>query len=317
MRYLVTGGAGFIGSNIVGTILSADATSSVRVLDNFATGRRENLSQHRSADLEVVEGDLQDLETVKQVMEGVDYVLHQGALPSVPRSLRDPKTSNEVNVSGTMNVLVAARDAGVKRVVFASSSSVYGETPTLPKHEALAPDPLSPYAVSKLAGEYYCKVFGRNYELPVVCLRYFNVFGPRQDPESQYAAVIPKFITALLEHRPLTVYGDGEQSRDFTYVRNVVRANLLACSANINGPQVVNIACQQRTSLNDVIRTLEKITGKKARVVYDPPRPGDIKHSLADISKARQVLGFEPEIDFETGLAETVDWFKRQSPRPQ
>jgi UDP-glucose 4-epimerase len=309
MRYLVTGGAGFIGSNIVESLLTQGAT--VRVLDNFATGKRENLADYTSsADFELLVGDLRDFDVVQKAVEGVDYVLHQGALPSVPRSLSDPQASNEVNVNGTMNVLLAARDAGVKRVVFASSSSVYGETPTLPKHEALPPDPLSPYAVSKLAGEYYCKVFGRNFGLPVVCLRYFNVFGPRQDPTSQYAAVIPKFITALLEDRPLTVYGDGEQSRDFTYIQNVVRANLLACTAPIDGPAVVNIACQQRKSLNEMIRILEGIVGRKAQVQYDPPRPGDIKHSLADISRAREVLGYEPEVDFETGLRETVAWFQ-------
>lgn len=309
MSYLVTGGAGFIGSNLVAALLEEGVR--VRVLDNFSTGKKENLAGFRSDQLEIVEADLRDLEAVRKAVDGMEYVLHQGALPSVPRSLRDPKASNDVNASGTLNVLIASRDAGVKRVVYASSSSIYGETPTLPKHEALPPDPLSPYAVSKLSGELYCKVFGLNFDLPVVCLRYFNVFGPRQDPTSQYAAVIPKFITALLEDRLLVVYGDGEQSRDFTYIQNVVRANLLACQAEIDAPQTLNVACQKRISLNEMIRMLERIIGKKAQVQYDPPRPGDIKHSLADISLARRIIGYEPEVDFEKGLRETVAWFQR------
>jgi nucleoside-diphosphate-sugar epimerase len=302
--YLVTGGAGFIGSNIVAHLVSLGER--VRVLDNFSTGRRVNLAPLVDR-IEVIEGDVRSYHIVWEAVQGVDFVLHQAALPSVPRSVRDPLTTNEVNVVGTLNVLQAAREAGVKRVVYASSSSVYGDSAELPKRETMCPRPMSPYAISKLAAEQYCQVFWRLYGLETICLRYFNVFGPRQDPASQYAAVIPRFITAMLEQRPLTVYGDGEQSRDFTHVDNVVQANLLACQAP-NGPgQVFNIACGQRYTLLQLIDLLREITGREPQVVHGPPRPGDVRHSQADISRASQVLGYAPRVNFADGLARTVE----------
>ena len=307
--YLITGGAGFIGSHIVEELLRRGER--VRVLDNFVTGRRENLSPVRPNErLEVVEGDLRSYHLVREAVQGIDYVLHQGALPSVPRSVRDPLTTNEVNVVGTLNVLQAARDAGVKRLVYASSSSIYGNSPALPKVETLCPRPLSPYAISKLAAEQYCQTFWQLYGFETVCLRYFNVFGPRQDPTSQYSAVIPKFITAALKDEPLTIHGDGQQSRDFTYVANVVAANLLACQAPQAPGQVMNASCGQRYSLLDLIERLEQLLGKPLCVEHAEPRPGDVKHSQADISLARQVLGYEPAVDFEAGLKTTVAWYQ-------
>ena len=308
--YLVTGGAGFIGSNLVEHLVRAG--EKVRVIDNFSTGKRENLSSI-PGQFEFVEADIRDLEAIRPAFEGVEFVLHQAAVPSVPRSVEDPVTSHEANVTGTVNVLLAARDAGVKRVVIASSSSVYGNNPRLPKHEEMVPQPLSPYAASKLATEGYALAFFHVYGLETVCLRYFNVFGPRQDPKSQYAAVIPKFITAMLNGKPPTIYGDGEQTRDFTYVENVIQANLKAAHADGAAGRVFNIACGQRISINELVRILNEILGTDIEPVYDEPRPGDVKHSLADISAAREVLGYEPEVDFAEGLRRTVKWYRRDS----
>lgn len=305
--YLVTGGAGFIGSHLVEELVRRG--EQVRVVDNLSTGRAENLAPWRE-DIEFLEGDLSDPAVAQRAVEGVDYVLHQAALPSVPRSVEDPRASHEANVTGTLNLLLAARDAGVKRVVYAGSSSAYGDTPTLPKHEAMPPAPLSPYAASKLAGEYYCRVFHKVYGLETVVLRYFNIFGPRQDPTSQYAAVIPKFITALLRGDPPTIYGDGEQSRDFTYVRNVVEANLLACTAPAAVGEVINVATGTRFTINELFARLRELCGCEVEPLYAPPRPGDVRHSQADIGKAERLLGYRPVVSFREGLKLTVDWFR-------
>jgi nucleoside-diphosphate-sugar epimerase len=307
--YLVTGGAGFIGSNIVHELVAHG--EAVRVLDNFSTGRRENITPFLE-DIELIEGDLRHLDTVRQAAEGVDYILHQGALPSVPRSIDNPLETNEANVRGTLNLLVAARDAGVKRVVCASSSSVYGDTPTLPKTEEMRPVPLSPYAVSKLAGEHYCQVFHQVYGLETVALRYFNVFGPRQDPTSQYAAVIPKFVTAMLRGEQPVVYGDGEQSRDFSYVTNVVRANLLAATAPGVEGRVFNIACGQGYNLLELVATVNRVLGTDITPAHTAPRVGDIRHSLADITRAREMLGYQVEVEFEEGLCRLITWYREQ-----
>jgi nucleoside-diphosphate-sugar epimerase len=305
-RYLVTGGAGFIGSHIVDELLHRGER--VRVLDNLSTGKRENLAQVIDR-IELIEGDIRDLMIVKAAMSDVDYVLHEAALPSVPRSVADPLTTNEVNVSGTLNVLVAAQEAGVKRVVFASSSSVYGDSPSLPKHEEMSTNPLSPYAASKLAGEDYCRAFHQVYGLPTVALRYFNVFGPRQDPNSQYAAVIPKFIVALLRGESPTIYGDGLQSRDFTYVTNVVQANLLACERHEAVGKVMNVACGAQYSLLDLHRELCELTGQRVEPVFAAQRAGDVKHSLASIEQIQRTLGYTPQADWRSGLRWTVDAF--------
>jgi nucleoside-diphosphate-sugar epimerase len=299
--YLVTGGAGFIGSNIVEELIKRG--EKVRVLDNFSTGKRDNLSAW-AGQIEVVEGDIRSYHLVREAVEGVDFVLHQAALPSVPRSVKDPITSNEVNVSGTLNVLTAARDAGVKRVVYASSSSIYGDLETLPKTEDMLPKPLSPYAVSKLAGEKYCHVFSQLYGLKTISLRYFNVFGPRQDPNSQYAAVIPRFIRSIKAGEAPVVFGDGEQSRDFTYVDNVVHANLLACedrAAEFSG-ETFNIACGKRVTVNKMVEFINKGLKKDVKPTYAPARPGDVKHSLANIGKAQQLLGYIIQKEFVDGL---------------
>lgn len=306
-RYLVTGGGGFIGSNIVAALLKKG--EQVRVLDNFATGRLANLVA-MADQIELIEGDIRSYHIVQKAVRDVDYVLHQAALPSVPRSISDPITTAQVNVMGTLNVLQAARDASVKRLVYASSSSVYGDTPTLPKRETMPTCPLSPYAISKLAGEQYCQSFWRLYGFETVCLRYFNVFGPHQDPTSQYSAVIPRFIKAMLQGQPLTIHGDGLQSRDFTYVVNVIQANILACSALGAAGRVFNIACGERHSLLDLIRLLAEITGANPQVVHGPARPGDVMHSQADITAAREILGFKPIINFEQGLRQTVAWYQ-------
>ena len=305
---LVTGGAGFIGSHIVDEL--ARRHIQTRVLDNFSTGRHDNLQALDS--VRVIEGDVRDLDTVRQAMSGVDYVLHQAALPSVPRSVADPLTTNQVNVTGTLNVLIAAREAGVKRVVYASSSSVYGNSPTLPKREEMPTAPLSPYAVSKLAGENYCRVFYQVYGLPTVALRYFNVFGPRQDPTSPYSAVIPKFVTALLHSEPPTIYGDGTQSRDFTYVANVVLANLLACEKDGAIGQVMNVACGERYTLLTLCSELATLTGRTLQPVFAPPRAGDVKHSMAAIDQAKQILGYGPAVEWREGLRHTVEWYVRE-----
>jgi len=312
MRYLVTGGAGFIGSNLTRALLSAGHR--VRVLDNFITGKRENLAglaQTCGEAFELLEGDIRDLAAARKAVEGVDYVLHQGALPSVPRSVADPVLSNEINVAGTVNVLVAARDAGVRRVVFAASSSAYGDTPELPKRETITPNPKSPYAAQKLAGEHYMRIFHEVYGLETVSLRYFNVFGPRQDPGSTYAAVIPRFITCVMRGEPPTVYGDGLQTRDFTYIDNVVQANLAACSASPAAcGGVFNIACGERVSLLDILEIVYGLAGKRVEPKFEPSRPGDVRDSLADISRAREVVGYDPKVAFRDGLSKTFEWFR-------
>jgi nucleoside-diphosphate-sugar epimerase len=307
---LVTGGAGFIGSHLVEALLKINYQ--VRVLDNFMTGKRQNISSLLSH-IQLIEGDLRDFETVRKAAEAVDFIFHLGALPSVPRSIQDPITSNEVNIQGTLHVLEAARQMRVKRVIFSSSSSVYGDSPLLPKREDAVPNPLSPYAVTKLAGEYYCKVYYKIHGLETVCLRYFNVFGPKQDPTSQYAAAIPRFINALLINKPPLVYGDGEQSRDFTYVDNVVQANILAIKAPEAPGKILNIAYGKRITVNELIKTLNAILGKNIQPVYESSRPGDIRHSLADISQARRILGFSPTVNLEEGLRRAVAWFMDKS----
>lgn len=304
--YLVTGGAGFIGSHIVDRLV--ELSEHVRVLDNFATGKIENI-QHNLDKIHLIRGSLVDLETVRQAVNGVDYVLHQGAIPSVPRSVSDPIGSNEANINGTLNLLVAARDAGVKRVVYASSSSVYGDTPTLPKTEDMPTNPLSPYALTKLAGEYYCRMFYSLFGLETVALRYFNVFGPRQDPTSQYSAVIPKFLSLMLEDRRPVINGDGLQSRDFTYVVNNVSANLLACTKPNVAGEILNIACGESFTLLDLVDSLNRIAGKSIEPVFGPAQPGDIKDSLAGIEKAEGLLGFKPTVGFHEGVERTAAWF--------
>jgi UDP-glucose 4-epimerase len=270
--------------------------------------------QSFTAKAEILEGDLRDPKSVEQVVKGVRYVLHLGAIPSVTRSVEDPLTTNQVNITGTVNLLVAARDAGVKRVVFTSSSSVYGDTPTLPKREDMPPSPLSPYAVHKITGEYYAAIFWRLYGLETVSLRYFNVFGPRQNPQSQYAAVIPRFITAILRDQSPTIYGDGSQTRDFSHVENIIHANVLACEAPKEAlGQSFNIACGGRISLLDLVETVNKILGKNVKPKFDPPRPGDILHSQADIAKAEKLLGWKPVLNFPEGIAKTVAWYQQQS----
>jgi UDP-glucose 4-epimerase len=308
--YLVTGGAGFIGSNIVEELLQRGER--VRVLDNFSTGRRENLAPFL-ARIELIEGDLRDPSAVRQTVEGADYVLHQAALPSVQRSIDDPLATHAANTTGTLNLLLAAHEAGVRRVVFAASSSVYGDSPTLPKREDMLPQPKSPYAVSKLTGEHYCRAFTEVHGLGTVCLRYFNVFGPRQDPASQYAAVIPLFITAMLGGEPPTVHGDGLQSRDFTYVSNVVHANLLAATVPGVAGRVFNVACGQRYTLLDLIAALSDVLGTQIAPVHTDPRPGDVRHSLADITAAQEALGYQVVVDFHEGLRRTVAWYRTKA----
>jgi len=304
---LVTGGAGFIGSHIVERLLALG--HEVRVLDNFSTGRRENLSSFED-DIDVREEDIRDVSGVERAVKGVEVVFHEAALASVPRSVADPVSSNEVNVTGTLNLLVASRDSGVRRFVFASSSSVYGDSPELPKRESMAPSPESPYAASKLAAENYCRIFSSLYGLECVSLRYFNVFGPRQNPGSQYAAVVPLFVTALLEGTPPVIYGDGEQSRDFTYVANVVDANVLALSADGVAGEVFNVACGRTSTVNELLAGLQGIIGTSLTAHHTDPRPGDVKHSFADISKAEETLGLVSDVSLDEGLALTVDWFR-------
>ncbi len=321
--YLVTGGAGFIGSHIVEELLRKGER--VRVLDNFSTGKRENLNFGRNlkpavkdrdfpdaVQLEIIEGDLRDLDTVHKAVKGVDYVLHQGTLPSVTRSLVDPITTTQVNILGTLNILIASRDVGVRKVVYACSSSVYGDTEILPKMETMTPNPLSPYAVSKLAGENYCRVFYKNFGLEAVSLRYFNVFGPRQDPESEYAAAIPKFITTMLKEERPTIYGDGKQSRDFTFVANVVEANLLACPIPKLGGEILNIACGKKFNLLDLVKKINQILGTSIEPKHSEPRMGEVRHSQADISKAKRIINYQPRINFEDGLKKTIETFKER-----
>jgi len=307
--YLVTGGAGFIGSHIVDALLARG--DRVRVLDNFSTGRRENLA-HVAGDIELIEGDLRDRDAVCRAVRGMEYVLHQAALPSVPRSIKDPLSTHEVNVTGTVNILTAAREAGVRRVVYASSSSVYGDTPELPKREDMPPRPRSPYAVSKLAGEQYCRAFWYSYGLETVCLRYFNIFGPRQDPSSAYAAAIPRFVTALLNGGDIRIFGDGLQTRDFTFVANAVSANLLAAATPSAAGTICNIACGERTSLLALVDVLQGLTATTASIIHEPPRPGDVRDSLADISLARTSFAYTPSVQLSDGLRETVEWMRRE-----
>jgi UDP-glucose 4-epimerase len=311
VRYLVTGGGGFIGSNIAERLLQEG--HEVRVLDSFATGRRSNLLDG----VELVEGDVQSYERVHHATRGVDVVFHQAALPSVPRSVQDPLMSHAVNATGTLNVLLGARDNDVRRVVYASSSSVYGANPALPKHESHAAAPISPYAVSKQCGEAYCRAFSEVYGLETVALRYFNVFGPRQDPSSQYAAVVPKFIRAALHGEPVTIHGDGTQSRDFTFVQNVVDANLLAATAEGVAGRTFNVAMGDSTTLNELVELIEEVVGQALSVRHGPPRVGDVLHSQADIGAAREVLGYEPRFSLSEGLHETVkDLAELPAPRP-
>ena len=308
---LVTGGAGFIGSNLTEALLKQ--RHRVRILDNFSTGKRENLVFGKKyPDLEVIDGDIRDLHICQTAMKGTEYVFHQAAFPSVQRSVEDPLTSHSVNAGGTLNILLTARDAGVKRLIYASSSSIYGDTPTLPKREEMPPNPLSPYALQKFIGEQYCQLFFKLYGFETVSLRYFNIFGPKQDPNSIYSAVIPRFIDALLQGRPPIVYGDGEQSRDFTYIDNVVQANLLAMSAGKAQGEVVNIACGERTSLNQLLDFLRGILSREVVPIYQDARKGDVKHSLADIQKGKELLNYVPKVEIETGLRKTVDYFKER-----
>jgi len=308
-RALVTGGAGFIGSNLVRALL--EHGDRVRVLDNFATGNRANLADI-VAEIEIVEGDLRSYERVHTAVRGTDVVFHQGALGSVPRSVQDPLTTTAVNVEGTLNVLLAARDEGVGRVVAASSSSVYGDGGTFPRVETQAPNPISPYAVAKLAAERFCVSFARVYGLETVALRYFNVFGPRQDPTSQYAAVVPLFVRAIQEGRPVTIYGDGEQSRDFTYVANVVEANLMAAEAEGAVGTVLNIAAGGSETVNTLADTIGRLLDLPVERSYAPQRPGDVNQSWADIQRARETIGFEPRVGFEDGLRRTIESLAQQ-----
>ena len=311
-RYLVTGGAGFIGSNIAEELVSLG--EEVVVFDNLSTGHEGNI-EHIRQDITFVKGDIRNASEVRKALNGVDYVLHQAALASVPRSIDDPLLVNEVNVGGTLTVLDESRHASVKCVVYAASSSAYGDSEVLPKREDMLPAPLSPYAVSKLVGEHYCSVYSEVYGLPTISIRYFNVFGPRQDPASQYAAVIPIFISHLLDGKAPTIYGDGEQSRDFTYVGNIVKANIMAAKSDKAAGQSVNIACGGRFTLNELYRMLCELIGVSIDPVYADPRQGDVKHSHADISMAEELLGYSVETDFEEGLKRTVEWY-RQSGTP-
>jgi nucleoside-diphosphate-sugar epimerase len=311
--YLVTGGAGFIGSHVVENLLKKAV--SVRVLDDLSTGSRENLAGFEGLPgrLEFLEGDIRIPGDVRRAVTGVDGVFHQAALRSVPRSVDDPLSSNDVNVTGTLQLLIACRDAKVRRVVYASSSSVYGDDPTLPKVEDLRPSPVSPYAATKLMGEYYCQIYTRLYGVETVSLRYFNVFGPRQSPESKYAAVVPRFLAAAIRGEPLEVHGDGQQSRDFTYIDNVVAANLLAMEAAKASGNVFNVACGARYSVLDVAAAIAKGLGRSVRLEHQPARPGDVRDTLADISRARTELGYEPRVGFEEGIRRTCEHFAAQS----
>jgi UDP-glucose 4-epimerase len=306
-RFLVTGGAGFIGSNICKKLISDGCF--VRVIDNLLTGKKSNLKDFIDK-IEFIEADMGDEEVARKAMKNIDVVLHQGALPSVPRSVDDPAATHKHCVDATFTLLLAARDAGIKRFVYASSSSAYGDTPTLPKVETMLPQPLSPYAVGKLVGEHYCSVFYKVFGLETISLRYFNVFGPHQDPTSQYAAAIPAFVTAILKDNPPTVFGDGLQSRDFTYVDNVVEANLLAARAQHTTGDVINIACGQAVTVNETIEVINAAVGKNIKPIYTDPRPGDVKHSLADIKAAEDLIGFKPKVQFKQGLQLAINWYR-------
>lgn len=306
-QFLVTGGAGFIGSNICRRLI--EQGQSVRVVDNLITGRKSNLNGILDK-IEFVQADMGNLDVARSVMKNIDVVLHQGAVPSVPRSVADPAMTHKHCVDATFTLLLAAKDAGVKRFVYAASSSAYGDTPTLPKVETMPTCPLSPYAAAKLFGEYYCSVFSKVYGLQTISLRYFNVFGPYQDPTSQYAAAIPAFVTKIMKNQSPTVYGDGEQSRDFTYIDNVVHANLLAAHAPKVSGEVVNIACGQRITVNEIIKLINQILGRNVKPTYQPNRAGDVKHSLASIDLAKKIIGYEPVVSFQDGLRNAIAWYK-------
>jgi len=309
-KALVTGGAGFIGSNLTEALLKMG--HQVRVFDNFSTGKKENLVFDEAYPfLEVVEGDVCDFTVCQKAMEGIEYVFHQAALPSVQRSVEDPLMSHAVNTGGTLNLLVAARDVGVRRVIYAASSSAYGDTPTLPKQEEMVPTPLSPYALQKFVGEEYCRLFFQLYGLETISLRYFNIFGPKQDPNSIYSAVIPRFIDALVSGRAPIIYGDGEQSRDFTYIDNVVHANLLAMNVERTQGEVINVACGRRVSLNQLVKILQDIIGSHVSPFYEEPRKGDVRHSLADIKRGKAILNYDPRVGIEEGLRRTVEYFNK------
>ncbi|MAE69288.1 MAG: hypothetical protein CME06_02340 [Gemmatimonadetes bacterium] len=310
-RYLITGGAGFIGSNIARRLLADQ--QEVRVFDNLSTGRLSNLDDIRN-DLDFAQGDLRDSDALRRAVEGIDYVFHQAAVPSVQRSVENPMGSHLVNSTGTLDLLIAARDAGVRRVVYAGSSSVYGDSETLPKVETMVPNPISGYAINKISSEYYCRIFPALYGLEAVTLRYFNVFGPYQDPTSEYSAVIPLFVTAYLQGRVPTIYGDGLQARDFTYIDNVVDANLLASTAEDASGHAFNIACGEMISLVDLARTIKEIIGAKGEPVHSAPRKGDVRFSLADITRAREVLGYEPKVSLREGLELTAEFFGALTP---
>ncbi|MDD5132024.1 MAG: SDR family oxidoreductase [bacterium] len=305
-KFLITGGAGFIGSNITEALLKKK--HKVRILDNFSTGKMSNIAGFRSK-IEIIKGDIRDVKTVNRAVKGVDYVLHQAALPSVARSVADPATSNKVNIEGTLNVLIAARDHKIKRLVYAASSSAYGDTPILPKVETMPSNPQSPYATTKLAGELYCRNFSKIFGVETVCLRYFNVFGPKQDPASFYSAVIPKFISSMLRGESPHINGDGRQSRDFTYIENVVSANILACTAPNASGEVFNIACGKRYTVVELAEKIARILRMTLELEFGPARPGDVKHSLADIRKAKRILKYTVKVDFNEGLRRTIHWF--------
>jgi nucleoside-diphosphate-sugar epimerase len=306
-KFLVTGGAGFIGSNICKRLVSQGCF--VRVVDNLITGKKINLAGVIDK-IEFVQADMGDSEVAQSAMKDIDVVLHQGALPSVPVSIDNPAATHKHCVDATFTLLLAARDAGIKRFVYAASSSAYGDALASPKVETMPVSPLSPYAVAKLVGEYYCSVFYKIFDLETISLRYFNVFGPNQDPTSQYAAAIPAFVTAILKDEPPTIYGDGEQSRDFTYVDNVVDANLMAARAERTKGEVINIACGQAVTVNEIIDMINSLLGKNVKPKYTDPRPGDVKHSLADITAAQKLIGFKPAVSFHDGLQKAIDWYR-------
>ena len=308
-KYLVTGGAGFIGSNIAEELVKRGVE--VRVIDNFLTGKRENITSFLDK-IEFIEGDIRDFKTCRRALEGVDFVLHQAALPSVPLSIKDPLLTSEINIMGTLNLLLASREANIKKFVFASSSSVYGNDPRLPKNENMEAAPLSTYAITKLVGEMYCRIFSQIYGLSTICLRYFNIFGPRQDPFSQYAAVIPNFIDKMLKGEKPIIFGDGEQSRDFTFVSNVVEANILAVKAEDVTEVVINVACKEKTTVNFLVKKINEIIRKNIKPLYEKPRPGDVKHSYADISKAKKMLKYSPGVTFREGLEKTIRLYQER-----
>lgn len=308
-KTIITGGAGFIGSNLARYL--ANKQNDVSVIDNLSTGRIENIRDFvNEKKITFIKGSITDLAFLEKAFKNIDYVFHQAALPSVPRSIQDPASTNQVNINGTLNVLLAAKNTGVQKVIYASSSSVYGDNPVLPKQESMIPNPLSPYAISKLSAEYYCQVFTNIYQLPTISLRYFNVYGPRQDPLSEYAAVIPRFITSIMHNKSPTIYGDGTQTRDFTYIDDVIHANIMAAESKAIG--VFNIAGGYRITINELAAAIQRICNTNLKIKYEDIRPGDVKHSLADISKAKDALNFSPKYKIENGLMETVAWFKKQ-----